>query len=97
LNDLVTVARGLIEQDQNGRSNIASTKPLTATRLESTAKHLVTATKRSSAVSARAPTATATDSTRTMVALGALTVFVFMKFVIHYFSFVVNLTITIYR
>jgi hypothetical protein len=97
LDDLVTVAGGLIEQDQDGRSNVASTKPLTAARSESTAKHLVTATKRSSAVSAWASTATATDSARTTVALGALAVIVFVKFVIHYFSFVVIHTITIYR
>jgi hypothetical protein len=47
-------------------------------------------------MSTGATTATATASSRTTVALRAA-VLVFMKFVIHYFSFVVNLTITIYR
>jgi len=64
--------------------------------LEATEKHLAAATKRSTAVSAGASTATTTAPSGTTVALGAA-VFVFVKFVIHYFSFVVNLTITIYR
>jgi hypothetical protein len=97
LDDLVAVARGLIEQDQDGRSNVAATESLTAAGAEATTKHLVAATKRSTAVSTWASTASATIPPGTTVALGALTVLVFMKFVIHCFSFVVNLTITIYR
>jgi hypothetical protein len=69
---------------------------LTAPRWESTPEHLVTPTE-GAAVSARASTATATAPSGTTVAFGALIVCVFVEFVIHYFSFVVNLTITIYR
>jgi hypothetical protein len=88
LDDLVAVARCLFEKDQHGRSNVAAAKPLTSAGLEATEKHLATATKRSTAVSAGASTATATAPSRTTIALGALTVFVFMKIVIHYFSLV---------
>jgi hypothetical protein len=97
LDDLVAVAWGLIEQDQDGRSNVAATKALTAARGKSASEHVVASTKRSSAVSTGASTASATFSPRTTVTLGALSVFVFVKFVIHCFSFVVKLTITIYR
>jgi hypothetical protein len=83
LDDLVTVARGLVEQDQNGRPYVAATESLTAARTEATAKHLVAATKWAAAVSPRASTATASASPRTTVALGALPVIVFVKFLIH--------------
>jgi hypothetical protein len=97
LDDLVSVARSLVEQDQDGRSNVAPAKALTAAGTEAAPKHLVAATKWSATVSARATTATATISPGSAVALGALTVLVFVKIVIHYFSFVLKLTITIYR
>jgi hypothetical protein len=83
LDDLVTVARGLVEQDQDGRSNVAATQSLTAAGTKATAEHLVAAAERAAAVSTRASTATATGSPWTTVALGALIVIVFVKFVIH--------------
>jgi hypothetical protein len=83
LDDLVTVAWGLVEQDQDGRSNVTATESLTAAGTEATAEHLVAATKWAAAVSTRASTATATGSPWTTVALGALTVIVFVILVIH--------------
>jgi hypothetical protein len=72
LDDLVAVARYFIEQDQDGRSNVAATKSLTAPRRESASEHVVTSTKRSSAVSTWAAAASA-----------AVSPVVFVKFVIH--------------
>lgn len=48
-------------------------------------------------MSTGAASASASAPSGTTVALGALTVLVIVKFVIHYFSLVVKLTITIYR
>jgi hypothetical protein len=84
LDDLVTVARGLVEQDQDGCSNVATAQALTSARWKSTPEHLVASTE-GSAVSTGASTATATASSGTTVALGALIVIVIVKFVIHCF------------
>jgi hypothetical protein len=97
LDDLVAVARCLFEQDQDGRSNVTSAKALAPAWREAAAEHLVTASEGTTAVSTRTSTATATTASRTPVALHALCVLVFMEFVIHLFSFVINLNITIYR
>jgi hypothetical protein len=84
LDDLVPVARGLIEQDQDGRSNVAAAKALTAARWEPTSEHLIASAERPS-VSTRASSASATVSSGSTIALRVLVVFVFMEFVIHSF------------
>jgi uncharacterized MAPEG superfamily protein len=80
---LVPVARCLVEQDQNGCSNVTTAKTLTSARRETTPEHLVASAERS-AVSTGASSATATVSAWTTIALRALFVIVFMEFVIHY-------------
>jgi hypothetical protein len=84
LDDLVPVARGLIEQDQDGSSYVAAAKALTAARWEPTSEHLIASAERPS-VSTRASTASATVSSWSTIALRVLVVFVFMEFVIHSF------------